>query len=75
MSEPKADYEAQSSQCLAEVIRHVDAQFGEGYAKSNPALVGTLVAASIQATAVQIVAESVKTLVESIQLAQIGRNF
>jgi hypothetical protein len=58
MSEP--NYEAQSSQCLAEIIRHIDAQFGTGYAKANPGLVGAVVAASIQATAIQILAEVIK---------------
>jgi len=75
MSEPKENYEAQSSQCLSEVIKQIDAQFGPGFAKSNPALVGTLVASSIQATSLQMLAESVKALVEAVQLAQIGRGY
>jgi hypothetical protein len=70
-----SDYEARSADCLREVIKQIDTAFGDGYAKSNPALVGKLVAASIQATSIQILAESVRTLIESIQLAQIGRNF
>ena len=70
-----SDYESQSADCLREIIRHIDAQFGDGYAMNNPALVGAVVAASIQATAIQILAESMKTLVEAIQLAQIGRNY
>jgi len=69
MSEP--NYESQSAQCLAEVIRLVDAQFGEGYARNNPTLTGVIVAASISATSTQMAAESIRALVEQLTYNQL----